>query len=172
MVLELGAIYLAAMTDHSRNRLSVLEAHLSNAACDSSGQAAAATVADKSDALIRMAFPKGSLEDATVELFTRAQYQIKFKERDYFPDINDPELSLISFRSQEVSRYVAEGVADVGICGRDWIVENNNEDDVIEVCELQVRILILQPPQHSILDLHAYAAGTTSRLAPGIHCPP
>lgn len=77
-------------------------------------------------ALLKLALPSGSLQDATVDLFERANFDIEFKSRDYFPDINDPELGLISFRAQEVSRYVEAGVADCGITGRDWIVENGN----------------------------------------------
>jgi ATP phosphoribosyltransferase len=77
-------------------------------------------------ALVKLALPSGSLQDATVDLFARANFEIQFKSRDYFPDVNDPELGLISFRAQEVSRYVEAGVADCGITGRDWIVENGN----------------------------------------------
>ena len=77
-------------------------------------------------ALLKLALPSGSLQDATVDLFARANFRIQFKSRDYFPDVDDPELGLISFRAQEVSRYVEAGVADCGITGRDWIVENGN----------------------------------------------
>jgi ATP phosphoribosyltransferase len=77
-------------------------------------------------ALLKLALPSGSLQDATVDLFERANFRIQFKSRDYFPDVDDPELGLISFRAQEVSRYVEAGVADCGITGRDWIVENGN----------------------------------------------
>jgi hypothetical protein len=77
-------------------------------------------------ALLKLALPSGSLQDATVDLFARANFNIEFKSRDYFPDVDDPELGLISFRAQEVSRYVEAGVADCGITGRDWVVENGN----------------------------------------------
>ena len=77
-------------------------------------------------ALLKFALPSGSLQDATVDLFARANFNIEFKSRDYFPDVDDPELGLISFRAQEVSRYVEAGVADCGITGRDWVVENGN----------------------------------------------
>eukprot|EP01049_Picozoa_sp_SAG25_P002540 SAG25_NODE_134_length_14400_cov_805.311049_13_plen_274_part_00 len=94
---------------------------------------------------MKFALPSGSLQTATVELFSKANFDILFKPRDYFPDINDPELGLISFRAQEISKYVAEGVADAGITGRDWIVENGNADTfevaptdkVVQVCELK-----------------------------------
>ena len=77
-------------------------------------------------ALLKFALPSGSLQDATVDLFARANFNIEFQSRDYFPDVDDPELGLISFRAQEVSRYVEAGVADCGITGRDWVVENGN----------------------------------------------
>ena len=66
-------------------------------------------------ALLKFALPSGSLQDATVDLFARANFNIEFKSRDYFPAVDDPELGLISFRAQEVSRYVEAGVADCGI---------------------------------------------------------
>ena len=78
------------------------------------------------DALLKFALPSGSLQDATVDLFARANFNIEFKPRDYFPDVDDPEIGFISFRAQEVSRYVEAGVADCGITGRDWIIENGN----------------------------------------------
>jgi hypothetical protein len=96
-------------------------------------------------ALLKLALPSGSLQDATVDLFSRANFEIEFKSRDYFPDINDPELGLISFRAQEVSRYVEAGVADCGITGRDWVVENGNA--------VRASPVHLQPntPSHSAL---------------------
>lgn len=85
-------------------------------------------------ALLRIGVPKGSLQDSTVDLFARAGYRISVRERSYFPDIDDPELQAVMFRAQEMSRYVEDNVVDVGITGRDWIVENGS--DVHEVCEL------------------------------------
>ena len=86
-------------------------------------------------ALVRFGFPKGSLQNATEQLFARAGVPVKVKDRNYFPTIEDDDLSLVLFRSQEISRYVADGVLDAGICGADWIVENGS--DVFEVCELK-----------------------------------
>jgi ATP phosphoribosyltransferase len=85
--------------------------------------------------LVRFGFPKGSLQKATEELFARAGYQVRISERGYFPKVNDNDLSMVLFRSQEISRYVEDGVLDAGICGHDWVVENGA--DVVEVCELQ-----------------------------------
>jgi len=85
-------------------------------------------------ALVRVGVPKGSLQEATIDLFKRAGYHIRVESRSYFPTINDPQLQLIMFRAQEMSRYVEDGVIDIGITGHDWTVENGS--DVHEVCEL------------------------------------
>ena len=84
---------------------------------------------------LRLGVPKGSLQNATVDLFNRAGYRIDISSRSYYPTIDDPDMSAVMFRSQEMSRYVEDGVIDVGICGHDWIVENDS--DVHEVCELE-----------------------------------
>ena len=83
---------------------------------------------------VKIGVPKGSLQEATFDLFSRAGFQIRVSSRSYFPSIDDDELEAIMFRAQEISRYVADGVVDVGLTGRDWICEN--ESDVVEVCEL------------------------------------
>lgn len=84
--------------------------------------------------LLRVGLPKGSLQDSTIDLFQRAGYHIHIPDRSYFPTIDDPEIQAILFRSQEMSRYVEDGVIDVGITGHDWVVETGS--DVHEVCEL------------------------------------
>lgn len=85
-------------------------------------------------ALLRIGIPKGSLQDSTVDLFQRAGYHVRISERSYFPTIDDPQLEAVMFRAQEMSRYVEDGVVDIGITGKDWIIENGS--DVHEVCEL------------------------------------
>ena len=87
-----------------------------------------------SDALLRIGIPKGSLQDSTVDLFGRAGFKLRVSERSYFPAIDDPEIEAVMFRAQEMSRYVADGVVDMGITGIDWVTENGS--DVHEVCEL------------------------------------
>ncbi|MEE9404788.1 MAG: ATP phosphoribosyltransferase [Algisphaera sp.] len=84
---------------------------------------------------LRLGLPKGSLQDPTVDLFRRAGYRIDMSSRSYYPSIDDPGMSAMMFRSQEMSRYVEDGVIDLGICGHDWVVENGS--DVHEVCELE-----------------------------------
>lgn len=83
---------------------------------------------------LRLGIPKGSLQDATVELFRRAGYQINVSARSYFPGVDDPELELMLIRAQEMSRYVEDGILDAGLTGLDWIVENGS--DVAEVADL------------------------------------
>jgi ATP phosphoribosyltransferase len=83
---------------------------------------------------LKMGLPKGSLQDSTFDLFRRAGYNIQLSSRSYFPTIDDPELEVVMFRAQEMSRYVEDGVLDAGLTGHDWICENRS--DVVEVCEL------------------------------------
>ena len=83
---------------------------------------------------LRLGLPKGSLQEATFQLFRQAGYRITATSRSYFPVIDDPELEILLMRAQEIPRYVHEGVLDAGICGLDWIKENNA--DVHEVADM------------------------------------
>lgn len=85
-------------------------------------------------ALLRIGIPKGSLQDSTIDLFDRAGYRVNTSSRSYMLTFDDPQINGIMFRAQEMSRYVEDGVADMGITGHDWIVENGS--DVHELCEL------------------------------------
>ncbi|HEY1683848.1 MAG TPA: ATP phosphoribosyltransferase [Tepidisphaeraceae bacterium] len=85
---------------------------------------------------LRFGFPSGSMQNSTIELFARAGYKVNIPDRSVFPRVDDDKISGVLFRSQEISRYVADGLIDCGVCGYDWIVENGNEQDVIEVMEL------------------------------------
>jgi len=84
---------------------------------------------------LRVGIPKGSLQDATIDLFRNAGYKITISSRSYFPSIDDPEIECMLIRAQEMARYVESGILDVGITGHDWVVENGS--DVIELTELQ-----------------------------------
>ena len=84
--------------------------------------------------ILKLGIPAGSLKDATAELFRRAGYKISFSSRSYFPTIDDEEIECMLLRAQEMARYVADGVLDVGLTGHDWIVETGA--DVYEVAEL------------------------------------
>jgi len=85
--------------------------------------------------MLKLGLPKGSLQQATIELFQKAGYMISVSERSYFPIIDDKDIEVMLVRAQEMSRYVEEGVFDVGLTGLDWIKENNS--DVIEVADLK-----------------------------------
>jgi ATP phosphoribosyltransferase len=85
---------------------------------------------------LRLGLPSGSLQQSTFDLFGRAGYRISILERSVFPRIDDEKLSAVLFRAQEISRYVVDNIVDCGLTGFDWIVENGNEKDVVEVCEL------------------------------------
>ncbi|MCX7848433.1 MAG: ATP phosphoribosyltransferase [bacterium] len=79
--------------------------------------------------------PKGSLEQATFELFAKAGYVMTLSRRSYYPSVDDPELQPVLLRPQEMPRYVEGGNLDCGLTGYDWILENNA--DVVEICELE-----------------------------------
>ena len=83
---------------------------------------------------LKLGLPKGSLQDATFLLFKQAGFTITVNSRSYYPTVNDPELSILLMRAQEIPRYVSEGVLDAGISGLDWILEN--EADVVEVSDM------------------------------------
>jgi ATP phosphoribosyltransferase len=73
---------------------------------------------------LTLGIPKGSLQDATIQLFARAGFNIYASTRSYFPAIDDPEIDCMLIRAQEMARYVADGVLDAGLTGQDWIAEH------------------------------------------------
>jgi ATP phosphoribosyltransferase len=83
---------------------------------------------------LRLGIPKGSLQEATVQLFANAGFNIYASGRSYFPTTDDPELECMLIRAQEMGRYVEQGVIDAGLTGVDWIVESGR--DVVPVCDL------------------------------------
>src|ERR1700722_9942876 len=83
---------------------------------------------------LRLELPKGSLQDATVQLFSRAGWRITTNSRSYYPAIDDPEITCMLVRAQEMARYVETGALDAGITGRDWVLETGA--DVVEIAEL------------------------------------
>jgi len=83
---------------------------------------------------LRLGLPSGSLQEATFRTFARAGYQISVGRRSYYPAIDDPEMECVLMRAQEIPRYVATGALDVGLSGKDWILETGA--DVVEVCDL------------------------------------
>jgi ATP phosphoribosyltransferase len=83
---------------------------------------------------LRLGIPKGSLEDSTIKLFANSGWKIRLHHRNYFPDIDDPDVECTMCRAQEMPVYIEDGTLDVGLTGKDWILEN--EADVDKVCEL------------------------------------
>lgn len=119
--------------------------------------------------LLRLGIPKGSLQDATLQLFARAGWRISLSSRSYFPAIDDPEINCMMVRAQEMARYVETGALDAGITGRDWVVETGA--DVAEIGELlyskqslaPVRWVLAVPeeePVHSVKDLEGKVIAT------------
>jgi ATP phosphoribosyltransferase len=118
---------------------------------------------------LKLGIPKGSLENATVELFRRAGFQITINSRSYFPAIDDPEIECMLIRAQEMARYVEDGVLDAGLTGRDWVEEN--EAKVENVADLiyakqsfgKVRWVLAVPessPVQSVKDLEGKVIAT------------
>jgi ATP phosphoribosyltransferase len=84
--------------------------------------------------VLKLGIPKGSLQESTIKIFKEAGYDIRVRERNYYPSVDDPQLECMLIRAQEMARYVEGGQLDCGLTGLDWIKENRS--DVVEVCEL------------------------------------
>ncbi len=87
-----------------------------------------------SNPIIKLGIPKGSLEDATVELFGRAGWKIRRYTRNYFPSIDDDEIAAKLCKVQEIPLYIQDGILDVGLTGKDWLLEK--DADVQIICDL------------------------------------
>jgi ATP phosphoribosyltransferase len=88
---------------------------------------------------LRLGIPKGSLQDATIQLFQRAGYTIYASSRSYFPTVDDPDIECMLIRAQEMARYVADGVLDAGLTGLDWVAEHdaaNGGGSVVALADL------------------------------------
>jgi ATP phosphoribosyltransferase len=118
---------------------------------------------------LKLGLPKGSLQEASVQLFRRAGFEITVNPRSYFPHIDDEEIECMLIRAQEMARYVEDGVLDAGLTGKDWILEN--QADVVEVADLvyakqtmgKVRWVLAVPekaPYQSIRDLEGRTIAT------------
>src|SRR5215210_624138 len=80
---------------------------------------------------LKLGIPKGSLQDATIQLFARAGFNIYVSSRSYFPSVDDPELECMLIRAQEMARYVDDGILDAGLTGRDWVEESEAQVETI-----------------------------------------
>src|SRR6267154_3308548 len=83
---------------------------------------------------LRLGIPKGSLQEATLSLFTRAGLRVYTNARSYFAATDDPEIECLLIRAQEMARYVEHGALDAGLTGRDWVIESGLE--VVTVSDL------------------------------------
>ncbi|MFB3829986.1 MAG: ATP phosphoribosyltransferase [Bryobacteraceae bacterium] len=119
--------------------------------------------------ILKLGIPKGSLENATIDLFRRAGYTITTSSRSYFPAIDDPEIECMLIRAQEMARYVEDGILDAGLTGRDWVEES--EAGVVAVADLvyakqsfgKVRWVLAVPQAsafHSVKDLEGKIIAT------------
>ncbi len=118
---------------------------------------------------LKLGIPKGSLENATIDLFRRAGFNITTSSRSYFPAIDDPEIECMLIRAQEMARYVDDGILDAGLTGRDWVEESGA--DVERIADLiyakqsfgKVRWVLAVPddsPFHSVKDLEGKVIAT------------
>ncbi len=119
--------------------------------------------------LLKLGLPKGSLQEASLQLFRRAGYDISVSSRSYFPSIDDDEIECMLIRAQEMARYVEDGILDAGLTGKDWILEN--DANVIEAADLvyakqtfgKVRWVLAVPeksPFQSVKDLNGKIIAT------------
>ena len=118
---------------------------------------------------LKLGIPKGSLENATIDLFRRAGFTINTSSRSYFPAIDDPEIECMLIRAQEMARYVQDGVLDAGLTGRDWVLEHDAQ--VVVLADLiysrqsfgKVRWVLAAPEAsaiHSVKDLEGKVIAT------------
>jgi ATP phosphoribosyltransferase len=111
---------------------------------------------------LKLGIPKGSLQDATLQLFARAGWRISADARSYFPAIDDPEITCMLVRAQEMARYVETGALDAGITGRDWVMETGAE--VTEIAELLYAKQSLAPVRWVLAVPEASDAASVSAL--------
>ena len=82
--------------------------------------------------MLKVGIPKGSLENATIELFKKSGWKITVSSRSYFPSVDDDEIRCTLVRAQEMSRFVEMGTLDMGLTGKDWILENGSDVAVVQ----------------------------------------
>lgn len=118
---------------------------------------------------LKLGIPKGSLQEASIQLFRRAGFEITVNPRSYFPHIDDDEIECMLIRAQEMARYVEDNVLDAGLTGKDWVLEN--EAKVVEIADLvyakqtlgKVRWVLAVPENssiHSVKDLEGKIIAT------------
>jgi ATP phosphoribosyltransferase len=117
---------------------------------------------------LKVGIPKGSLENATIELFGKAGWKINVSSRSYFPQIDDDEIRCSLVRAQEMARYVSKGVLDIGLTGLDWVMENNADVDMVadliysKISNKKARWVLAVPNDSSIKSIDDCADKTIS----------
>src|SRR6266568_5188006 len=81
--------------------------------------------------VLKLGLPKGSLQEASIQLFRRAGYEIAVNPRSYFPALDDDEIECMLVRAQEMARYVEKGALDAGLTGNDWVQENETDVEYV-----------------------------------------
>ncbi|MCW3982695.1 MAG: ATP phosphoribosyltransferase [Candidatus Bathyarchaeota archaeon] len=95
---------------------------------------------------LKFAIPKGSLEKATAEFFSKSGFKIGASDRTYRPSINDPQIEMKVLRPQEIPVFVSEGLQDIGITGEDWVKENRADVEILQNLEYgKIRLVIAVP---------------------------
>ncbi len=118
---------------------------------------------------LKLGIPKGSLQEASLQLFRKAGYEITVNPRSYFPHIDDEEIECMLIRAQEMARYIEDEILDCGLTGKDWILESGA--DLVEVADLiyskqtmnKVRWVLAAPeksPIQSVQDLEGKTVAT------------
>src|ERR1700682_6062633 len=105
---------------------------------------------------LKLGIPKGSLQEATLDLFSHAGWKITLGARNYVPTIDDTEIECLMVRAQEMARYVETGALDAGITGHDWVVETEaNVDELAELVYAKQRLArvrwVLAVPEDSAI---------------------
>ena len=113
---------------------------------------------------LKLGIPKGSLQDATIDLFSRAGWKIGVSSRSYVPTIDDAEIECLLVRAQEMARYVETGALDAGITGHDWVVESGaNVEELAELIYAKQRLSrvrwVLAVPEDSSIQKPADLGG-------------
>jgi ATP phosphoribosyltransferase len=118
--------------------------------------------------MLRIVLPKGSLENATLQLFEDADLPVsRGSDVDYRGSIDDPRVAEVRIlRPQEIPQYVAEGRFDVGITGRDWIEERHV--DVVTLSELHYSKATARPIRVVLAVAGDSPAQTVADLPPGM----
>jgi len=125
--------------------------------------------------MLRLVLPKGSLERATLELFAAADLSvIRSSDVDYRATIDDPRIAEVRIlRPQEIPLYVADGLFDIGITGRDWVEERGSKVTSLGVLHYSkatanpIRVVLAVPidsPVSSVADLARSATGASGAL--------